>query len=210
VYESCVNIAPNSKPTQMVQTVKSPITSTVGSTFKDGNGNCWKYNGQFASSYIVPSAFFELTYSGDYFLSSPTRTYSDCTSCLSLQSVTVDASATAEFCDGVGTLDDTLGVRVDILSSTFTRTPLSVDTTFTVEVYYAPIGSTCNVSDVKDGTNFETFTVVVLAGNDFGVIDPCGVDSIFISGRHRVCGACITSVTGNVVDTITIINPLGC
>jgi hypothetical protein len=196
----------------MVQTIKSIITSTVGSTFKDGNGNCWQYNGQFASSYIVPSTFFELTYSGDYFLSSPTTTpYVDCASCLSLQSVTVDALATAEFCDGVGALDDTLRVQVDITSSTFTRTPLSVDTTFTVEVYYSPIGSTCNLSDVKDGTNFETFTVVVLAGNDFGEVDPCSSGGgIIIPGRHRVCGACITSVTGNAVDTITIINPLGC
>jgi hypothetical protein len=215
VYESCTNISyPFTKKTQMVQTIKSPITSTVGSTFKDGNGNCWQYNGQFASSYIVPSTFFELTYSGDYFLSSPTTTpYIDCTSCLSLLPVSVDASATAEFCSGagsIGNLNDTLGVRVDITSSSFTYSPLSVDTTFTVEVYYLPFGSTCNLSDVKDGTNFETFTVVVPAGSVIGQVDPCGLDSILIPGRHVICGACITSVTGNAVDTITIINPLGC
>jgi hypothetical protein len=215
VYESCTNISyPFTKKTQMVQTIKSSITSIVGSTFKDGNGNCWQYNGQFASSYIVPSTFFELTYSGDYFLSSPTTTpYIDCTSCLSLLPVTVDASATAEFCGGagsIGNLNDTLGVRVDITSSSFTYSPLSVDTTFTVEVYYLPFGSTCNLSDVKDGTNFETFTVVVPAGSVIGQVDPCGLDSILIPGRHVICGACITSVTGNTVDTITIINPLGC
>jgi hypothetical protein len=215
VYESCTNISyPFTKKTQMVQTIKSSITSIVGSTFKDGNGNCWQYNGQFASSYIVPSTFFELTYSGDYFLSSPTTTpYIDCASCLSLLPVSVNVSATAEFCSGagsIGNLNDTLGVRVDITSSSFTYSPLSVDTTFTVEVYYLPFGSTCNLSDVKDGTNFETFTVVVPAGSVIGQVDPCGLDSILIPGRHVICGACITSVTGNAVDTITIINPLGC
>jgi hypothetical protein len=81
VYESCVNISPNVKKTQVVQTIKSPITSIVGECFRDSSGNCWKYNGQFAVGYIVPSTFMTVSYSGDFFTSAPTTTYPNCVSC---------------------------------------------------------------------------------------------------------------------------------
>ena len=82
VYESCSNILPNTLKTQIVQTIKSPITSTVGECFKDVNGNCWKYNGQFGTSYIVPPTFTPITYSGDYFITAFPTVYSDCETCI--------------------------------------------------------------------------------------------------------------------------------
>jgi hypothetical protein len=216
VYESCINISPNVKKTQVVQTTKSPITSIVGQCFRDSSGNCWKYNGQFTSGYIVPSTFMPMSYSGNYFASSPTITYSNCSTC-AIVPVTVNVDAAAAFCNGggsIGTLDDTLGVQINVLPVGSVYYPLNVTTTFTVEVYYVPWGSTCIGSDVKDGSptppSFQTFTVTVSAGAVIGQISPCGTEGIFIPGRHVVCGACITSVTGNTVDTITIINPLGC
>ena len=209
----------NWKKTQIVQTIKSPITSTVGNTFKDISGNCWKYNGSFPPSYTVPLTFISLTYTGNYFSGSPstTTTYSNCASCAGLLPVTVDIDAAAAFCNGggsIGTIDDTLGVQVNVLPIGSVYYPLSMDTTFTIDVYYVPWGSVCIGSDVKDGTptppTFQTFTVVVPSGAVIGQIDPCGSNAVFISGRHVICGACITSVSGNTVDTITIINPLGC
>ena len=83
VYESCSNILPNSLKTQIVQTIKSPITSTVGECFKDASGNCWTYNGQFGTTYIVPPTFTPITYSGDYFASAFPTVYSNCETCIS-------------------------------------------------------------------------------------------------------------------------------
>ena len=218
VYESCVNISPNVKKTQVVQTTKSPITSIVGQCFRDSSGNCWKYNGQFVSGYIVPSTFMPMSYLGNYFASSPTITYSNCSTC-AIVPVDVDASATGFWCVGttnIGTLNDKLGVQVSILPIGSSYYPLNVATTFTVDVYYVPWGTACVGSDVKDGfppiiaPTFQTFTVVVPAGGTVGQVEACGTGGIFIPGLHVVCGACITSVTGNAFDTITVINPLGC
>ena len=216
VYESCTNISPNIKKTQVVQTTKSPITSIVGRCFRDSSGNCWKYNGQFLSGYVVPSTFMTVSYSGNYFASAPTTTYSNCSTC-AIVPVTVDVSAGAAFCNSgtsIGALDDKLLVQVDVLPVGSVYYPLNVATTFTVDVYYVPWGSTCITADVKDGSpikpTFQTFTVVVPAGGVIGQVNNCGPGGAFIPGRHVVCGACITSVSGNTVDTITVENPLGC
>jgi hypothetical protein len=81
VYISCF---PQSLPvTYVIQTTKSPITSIVGETFKDADGNCWTYNGQYDAGYIVPPAYMSINYSGDYFATAFTTTYTDCETCIS-------------------------------------------------------------------------------------------------------------------------------
>jgi hypothetical protein len=129
----------------------------------------------------------------------------------------VDVTATGVWCVGttnIGTLNDKLGVQVNVLPIGTNFFPLSVATTFTVDVYYVPWNSKCIDNNVKGGTpippTFQTFTVTIPAGSIVGQIDPCGIGGIFIPNRHVVCGACITSVMGNTIDTITVINPPGC
>jgi hypothetical protein len=81
VYQSCTPISPNVLLTQVVQTVPSPITSVVGTTFKDFDGTCWTYVGQYPVSYIVPPSYISVTYSGDYFTSCFPDVYTDCLTC---------------------------------------------------------------------------------------------------------------------------------
>jgi hypothetical protein len=81
VYQTCAGQAVIA--TQVVQTVQSPITSVVGDTFKDSNGTCWSYLGQFGSNYIVTIGYTPLTYTGDYFASAFQTVYANCQTCIS-------------------------------------------------------------------------------------------------------------------------------
>jgi hypothetical protein len=74
---------------QVIQTIPSPVTNSVGSTFKDSNGICWSYLGQFGSDYISPIGYLPITYSGDYFatrLFTPPTVYADCSTCITTPS----------------------------------------------------------------------------------------------------------------------------
>jgi hypothetical protein len=81
VYQSCSG--QDVLATQVIQTVQSPITILVGSTFKDSNGICWSYLGQFGSNYIATIGYTPLTYSGNYFASAYPTVYTDCVTCVS-------------------------------------------------------------------------------------------------------------------------------
>jgi hypothetical protein len=159
-----------------------------------------------------------VSYSGNYFTGAPTITYSNCSTC-AIVPVTVDVEAVGFWCVGttnIGTLNDKLGVQVSIPPIGSSYYLLNVATTFTVDVYYVPWGTSCITANVKDSfppriaPTFQTFTVVIPAGSRVGRVEPCGTGGIFIPGLHVVCGACITSVSGNTVDTITVDNPMGC
>jgi hypothetical protein len=81
VYVSCTQ---QTLPvTYVIQTVKSPITSTIGETFKDSNGNCWQYLGPFGSGYIAPPIYPVVNYTGDYFATAFPTVYADCQTCIS-------------------------------------------------------------------------------------------------------------------------------
>jgi hypothetical protein len=82
VYQTCSGGQPVI-PTQVIQTVQSPITSVVGNTFKDSSGNCWSYLGQFGSNYIATIGYTPLTYTGDYFASAFQTVYNNCQTCIS-------------------------------------------------------------------------------------------------------------------------------
>ena len=80
VYQTC--LGQTVIATQVIQTVQSPITTLVGSTFKDSNGVCWSYLGQFGSNYIATIGYTPITYTGNYFASSYPTVYTDCTTCI--------------------------------------------------------------------------------------------------------------------------------
>ena len=80
VYEACPEQAPI--PTQVIQTIQSPIANTVGQTFKDSNGICWLYLGQFNNTYIPTIGYQSINYNGDYFASAYPTTYIDCEDCV--------------------------------------------------------------------------------------------------------------------------------
>jgi hypothetical protein len=90
VYQTCggQDISYGSQ-LQVIQTIQSPVTNSVGSTFKDSFGICWSYLGQFGPNYIPTQGYQPITYFGDYFatmLSIQPTVYADCSTCITTPS----------------------------------------------------------------------------------------------------------------------------
>jgi hypothetical protein len=81
VYKTCLGQVVTA--TEVIQTVQSQITTVVGETFKDSDGICWSYVGQFTSTYISTPGYNPVSYSGDYFASAFQLSYADCQTCIS-------------------------------------------------------------------------------------------------------------------------------
>jgi hypothetical protein len=81
VYQSCSPILPNVLSTQVVQTVQAPIATIVGQTFKDYDGTCWTYLGQYPTTYIVPPTYIPVTFAGNYFAIYFSTVFNDCLTC---------------------------------------------------------------------------------------------------------------------------------
>jgi len=82
VYESCFPLTTyTTNKTQIIQTQKVSFTNAEGTIFKDLVGNCWTYQGRYASDYIAPPTVETLNYSGNYFSGVQDTTYPTCQDC---------------------------------------------------------------------------------------------------------------------------------
>ena len=82
VYESCNRIGGGRGTiTQVIQTQPVSFTIAVNETFKDNDGNCWYYIGQFNTSYIAPPKVTPINFGGNYFIGVSSQTYSNCETC---------------------------------------------------------------------------------------------------------------------------------
>jgi hypothetical protein len=82
VYQSCNRIGGGTGSfTQVIQTQPVGFTIEVNEVFKDTNGNCWYYVGQFNTSYIAPPKVTPINFGGNYFTGVPSQTYTDCVTC---------------------------------------------------------------------------------------------------------------------------------
>jgi hypothetical protein len=80
VYQTCPE--QEITPTEVIQTIPSQIILVVGQTFKDSNGICWIYIGQFTTTYIPTSGYLPINYSGNYFSSAFDTIYENCEDCI--------------------------------------------------------------------------------------------------------------------------------
>ena len=85
VYESCT-VVPSKLPrkSQVIQTQPVTFVGTEGRTFKNSDGICWKYVGQFNTNYIAPLGIDSLTYEGNYFVNAINYVYQNCDECLAI------------------------------------------------------------------------------------------------------------------------------
>ena len=93
-----------------------------------------------------------------------------------------------------GTIDDHMGVQVNLSA------PVTVDTTFDVEVRYVFPGNTCS-----GFYNSQFFQVDILAGENSSNFNACYGGAYFPTGVS-ICSACIQGVYGNNVDVINLGN----
>ena len=80
VYQTCPG--QDITPTEVIQTIQSPITLVVGETFKDSNGICWTYVGQFVNNYIPTIGYLSVNYTGNYFATAFDTVYVSCEECI--------------------------------------------------------------------------------------------------------------------------------
>jgi hypothetical protein len=93
VYESCEPLGQQTLNTQVIQTVRVKTNMLVNQTFQDAQGRCWKYIGQFQTSYIAPPTVLTINYSGNYLginLGPNVQTFNNCTDCLNYQGTSVE------------------------------------------------------------------------------------------------------------------------
>jgi len=183
VFQSCSPISGNI--ITVIQTQQVGFTVIPTQTFKDNVGNCWIYLGRYDSNYIAPTNTTSITFTGDYFSSAPTTTYSDCNACQTPPpSKVTQVGGSMQPCIG-GTIDDYMGASVTLDNN------VDVDTIVSVTVYFQYGGSGISCLYPIYLNNTATFNVLVQAGSNYGTVDACSQGQYFPQGAV-ICGSCVS------------------
>jgi hypothetical protein len=92
-----------------------------------------------------------------------------------------------------GTIDDYMGAAI------YLSAPVTVDTTFDVEVKFAFPGALCNPSYFQS----QYFQLVVPAGEQSSNFNACN-NGAYFPGGATICSACVNSYYNNIVDVINL------
>lgn len=92
-----------------------------------------------------------------------------------------------------GTIDDYMGAQI------YLNAPVTVDTTFDVEVKFAFPGALCNPSYFQS----QYFQLVVPAGEQGSNFNACN-NGAYFPGGATICSACVNSYYNNTVDVINL------
>ena len=97
VYQSCIRIGGGRGTiTQVIQTQPVSFTIAVNEVFKDNDGNCWYYVGQFNTSYIPSPKVTPINYGGNYFTGVSSQTYTNCETCATANTGTFGNSGVSD------------------------------------------------------------------------------------------------------------------
>ena len=97
VYQSCIRIgAGRGTIQQVIQTQPVSFAIAVNEVFKDNDGNCWYYVGQFNTSYIPSPKVTPINYGGNYFTGVPSETYTNCETCATANTGTFGNSGVSD------------------------------------------------------------------------------------------------------------------
>jgi hypothetical protein len=163
VYESCqpLQLIPYLS-TQIIQTQKVSGVETIGNSFKDSSGNCWKYNGAFIEGYTSPINFLGVNWNGNYFSTIGNVIYPNCSECLNPTStnesqITINnfntTTSQPDNCGGYEKNTTTLQVVNYNLDGVETPTSVEIQVTISLEV-----------NDCL-GTATETLIITIPAGS---------------------------------------------
>jgi hypothetical protein len=96
-YQSCIRIGGGRGTiTQVIQTQPVSFTIAVNEVFKDNDGICWYYVGQFNTSYIPSPKVTPINFGGNYFTGVPSQTYTDCVTCATANTGTFGNSGVSD------------------------------------------------------------------------------------------------------------------
>jgi hypothetical protein len=176
VYESCspLQLIPY-LPTQIIQTDKLPLVDVIDSSFKDSNGNCWRYVGPVGVNYIPPINVVPTTYQGNYFTTIGATIYDNCNTCINgnpptgqfiLVSQQGVISGLPDGCGGYGATKESFNVQ--LVDSSGQPVIATSDITVIIELSYSDCLSTSSPT--------ETFNVTILTGESSKLADFTSVD----------------------------------
>ena len=198
IFETCslnVNGFPN---TIISQTAPVSFPITIGETFKDSEGQCWRYAGSFTSYYPTGSSNF-ITYNTNYFNLNPTPiVYSNCELCTNGQPTPVNCVRYSEEIFRVGRPDGCGGYDAEESRVTVTLYDQSGN-----NVVIATTNITVVFNIQRDdclGSVNESLNIVIPQGQSFA-------SGVYTSFNREICPvtALCDDVTKSVqgVDTIT-------
>jgi hypothetical protein len=197
VFETCSLNDFNNPSAVIAQTVPVNFTISVGQTFKDSEGQCWKYLGSFTSYYPSGVTNF-VTYSSNYFNLSPV-VYGSCELCVGGQPTPDNCVKYSEEIfrigrpDGCGTYD---AVETRITATLFDSTgSVVVVATTNVTVVFDLLESDCL------GNSLISLPVVIPQGQSSGSF-------VYTSTTKEICP--FTSLCDDVtrnIQGITNITP---
>lgn len=127
---------------------------------------------------VTISGLTSASYTGTVEASCGSGTFGSPRSFTATTASVVSASASFQPCIG-GTVDDFLGGQITVSA------PVSIDTTFSIEVQYITAGQSCDVNTNLRTTIYGT----IPAGFAYGTIDPCVGGGQYIPNGGTVCNA---------------------
>jgi hypothetical protein len=192
VYQSCNAIGIGGSIIQVIQTQPVSFTIEVNEVFKDTEGNCWYFVGQFNTSYIAPPRVTPINFGGNYFTGVSSQVFSDCVTCATAPDVVcVTGLNQGEDYQGSGLYQIAFGLTLN--------TSLTDVITATIQI---------PVFEGGGGITPITQTVFISEGNTFVQEEDIYQNS---SGANDTTfgDACVVDVSYNGPETLIIINECG-
>jgi hypothetical protein len=188
VFKTCEKVIKGTLFSEVIQTQPVGFIINVGETFKDDYGTCWRYKGQFDTSYVTSDvSTSSFTYSGNYFDGLVPTIYSNCDVCLTPEpeppTVTAANSGFGP-CAG-GTLDDYLEWAINLDQIV----PQDVTYELSIEYYQPASGQYFTVQ----------VTGTILQGTDSD-LSACAVNGggLFIGAGYAVVSTCVVLIGGGI------------
>ena len=186
VFKTCEKIIKGVSFSEVIQTSPVSFSITVGQTFKDSNGTCWRYKGRFDTSYVTSDVNTSpFTYSGNYFDGLTPTIFASCEDCLTPPpppANVIAARATVTNCEG--------GEQQDYLNWFITLDTIAPqDITYVLRIEYYKLSTGEYFLIRVDGT--------ILQGTSTDV-GSCAKGGIFIGTGYFVVSTCVLAIGGSV------------
>ena len=186
VFKTCEKIIKGVSFSEVIQTLPVGFIITIGQTFKDSYGTCWRYKGQYDTSYVTSDVnTSSFTYSGNYFDGLTPTIFASCEACLTPPpppANVIAARATVTNCEG-GEEQDYLNwfITLDTIA------PQDITYVLRIEYYKLSTGEYFLIS--VNGT--------ILQGTSTDVRS-CAQGGIFIGTGYFVVSTCVLAIGGSV------------
>jgi len=186
VFKTCEKIIKGVSFSEVIQTLPVGFIITIGQTFKDSYGTCWRYKGQYDTSYVTSDVnTSSFTYSGNYFDGLTPTIFASCEACLTPPpppANVIAARATVTNCEG--------GEQQDYLDWFITLDTIAPqDINYVLRIVYYNLSSGEYFTIRVDGT--------ILQGTSTDVRS-CAQGGIFIGTGYFVVSTCVLTIGGSV------------